>query len=98
MISLIYIDLSNNYTCCPSFTQHFNDPYADPGFGTLCPPPSANPWSPSLSDWASPIGTRFFSARAFDVVDSEICWVGLPSLGLALAILVGRRLGRRKMT
>jgi inner membrane protein len=53
------------------------------------------PFRPIL---VSPIGTRFFSARAFDVLGSEICWVGLPSLMLALAILFGRWLSRRKLT
>jgi len=44
----------------------------------------------------SPIGTRFFSARAVDVLGSEICWVGLPSLGLAGSILLWRWFYRKE--
>ena len=46
----------------------------------------------------SPIGARFFSARAFHVLGSEICWVGLPSLALAAVILIARWQRSRKMS
>ena len=42
----------------------------------------------------SPIGIGFFSERGLQVMGSELCWVGIPSLALALA-LVGWRLRRR---
>lgn len=35
----------------------------------------------------SPIGARFFSSEGIRVLGSEICWVGLPSLALALALI-----------
>jgi inner membrane protein len=53
------------------------------------------PFRPIL---VSPIGARFFSARAFDVLGSEICWVGLPSLAVAGAILIARRFLGEKAT
>lgn len=43
----------------------------------------------------SPIGAGFFSERGLRVVESELCWVGIPSLGVALALLGWRLLRRR---
>jgi len=42
----------------------------------------------------SPIGTGFFSERGLQVMGSEVCWVGIPSLALVL-VLLGWRLVRR---
>jgi len=49
------------------------------------------PYRPIL---VSPIGAGFFSERGLQVMGSEICWVGLPSLALALG-LIGWRMSRR---
>lgn len=43
----------------------------------------------------SPIGADFFSERGLQVMGSEVCWVGLPSLAVALGLL-GWRLVRRR--
>lgn len=43
----------------------------------------------------SPIGAGFFSERGLVVMGSELCWVGLPSLAVALGLL-GWRLVRRR--
>lgn len=50
------------------------------------------PWRPIE---VSPIGARFFSAHAWDVLGSELRWVWLPSAIAAVLILFARRrLGR----
>ena len=44
----------------------------------------------------SPIGADFFSERGLQVMGSEVCWVGLPSLAVALGLLGWRLVrGRR---
>jgi inner membrane protein len=51
------------------------------------------PWRPIR---VSPMGADFFSERGLRVVESELCWVGLPSLGLALGLLAWRFVRRRR--
>jgi inner membrane protein len=46
----------------------------------------------------SPIGGRFFSERGLQVVGSEICWVGVPSLVVALGVLAWRIARARQAT
>lgn len=59
-------------------------------------PWSAERWfAPVRPIRVSPIGSGFFSERGLHVVGSEICWVGLPSLAFASALL-GWRLARRR--
>ncbi len=43
----------------------------------------------------SPIGIGFFSGRGLQVMGSDLCWVGLPSLALVLGLLGWRLLRRR---
>ncbi len=43
----------------------------------------------------SPIGSRFFSAQGLQVLGSEICWVGIPSILLAFVLILARHLGNR---
>ncbi len=51
------------------------------------------PFRPIL---VSPIGSGFFSERGLRVVGSEICWVGIPSLALAFALIGWRWFVRRR--
>lgn len=59
------------------------------------------PWSterfffPFRPIQVSPIGARFFSERGLQVVGSEFCWVGLPSLVLAMGV-IGWRFWRKR--
>ncbi len=54
-------------------------------------------FSPFRPIRVSPIGMGFFSERGLHVMGSELCWVGLPSLALALGLL-GWRLLRNRAT
>jgi inner membrane protein len=46
---------------------------------------------------ASPIGVRFFSARGWQVMQSELLWVWLPTAIAALLILLWRRMETRRL-
>jgi inner membrane protein len=52
-------------------------------------------FSPFRPIRVSPIGMGFFSERGLQVMGSELCWVGLPSLALALGLLGWRLLRHR---
>lgn len=62
------------------------DALTDGGLGVAFFSPLSNeryffPWTPIR---VSPIGPRFFSARGMETVVSELVWVWLPVLGVAL--------------
>jgi inner membrane protein len=69
------------------------DAMTDGGLGVGFFAPLSNeryflPWRPIE---VSPIGARFFSARGLGVLASELRWVVLPSLAIALAMIAWRR-------
>lgn len=70
------------------------DAFTDGGLGVALLAPFSNerfffPWQPIE---VSPLGlSRIFSARGVQVLASELLWVGVPALGVALLGLAGTR-------
>lgn len=69
------------------------DSLTDGGLGVALLAPFSNaryfaPWRPIR---VSPIGPDFFSARGMQVLGSEIVWVWLPALAIALLARLSRR-------
>ena len=70
------------------------DAFTNGGLGVALLAPFSNqrfffPWHPIE---VSPLGlSRIFSARGVEVLGSELLWVGIPALGVALLGLAGTR-------
>ena len=70
------------------------DAFTDGGLGVALLAPFSNqrfffPWQPIE---VSPLGvSRIFSARGVEVLTSELLWVGIPALAVALLGLAGTR-------
>lgn len=63
------------------------------GVALLWPWRHARYFAPFRPIAVSPIGAHFFSARAFEVLLSELLWIGLPAVVLTIAL---RQSGRGK--
>jgi inner membrane protein len=78
---------------CVTASHALLDALTDGGLGVALLAPFSNeryflPWRPIE---VSPIGPRFFSARGADVLLSELRWVWVPSLFIAVTAWASRR-------
>jgi inner membrane protein len=106
LVSLFYRSLHTSRWRCIAFvllsalSHPLLDACTNGGLGVaLLWPLNENRWfMPFRPIEVSPIGvTRFFSARGWAVMQSEILWVWLPAMGLAIVIIACRCLCPSKL-